>query len=56
MLKPSTQSSTEIIKYNNDIDEIPIKYETNTGTKFEMIKYQNKKNKNELFCNKSSLI
>ena len=40
MLKPSTQSSTEIIKYNNDIDEIPIKYETNTGTKFEMIKYQ----------------
>ena len=56
MLKPSTQSSTDIIKYNNDIDEIPIKYETNTGTKFEMIKYQNKKNKNELFCNKSSLI
>ena len=27
---------------------------TNTGTRFEILKHQNKKNENEIFCNKSS--
>ena len=56
ILKPSPQSSTEIIKCNNDIDEIPIKYETNTGSKLEMIKYQKKKKENDILCNKSTLL
>ena len=54
ILKPSPQSSTEIIK-NKELEEIP-KYETNTGTRFEMLKHQNKKNENEIFCNKSSFV
>jgi len=27
---------------------------TNTGTRFEILKHQNKINENEIFCNKSS--
>ena len=52
LLKSNPQSSNEIIK-NIEIEEIP-KYETNTGTRFEILKHQNKKNENEIFCNKSS--
>jgi len=54
IIKHNSLSSLEVIK-NNDIEEIP-KYETNTGTKFEMLKYQNKKKENDLLTNKSDYI
>ena len=54
IIKHNSLSSLEVIK-NNDIEEIP-KYETNTGTKFEMLKYQNKKKENDLLNNKSDYI